>query len=103
MRNVVYSSKYKKDYKAIISNSRFNETELNRCIDNLLNGKNLDKKYKNHKMLNKRLYLNSNSFHLANDIIVLYKLTDDSLNLIRIGNHSKILGKERCHGAPGKW
>ena len=51
-------------------------------------------------MTNTRLYgRNTRSFHPANDIIVLYEMTQDTLILKRIGSHATVLGHEFNGGA----
>lgn len=94
-REIVKTSKYKKELKRVSQWNNFDSIELDNIIKNLCKGKAIDKKYRVHPMINKKLYKGCMSLHFTADILVMYKLTDDKLYLSRIGSHSQLLGNER--------
>jgi mRNA interferase YafQ len=79
--------KYSKSYKKI----RLAGTQLKRLkeyIELLLNGKHLPKEARDHKLLKE--HIGCREFHIAGDLVVVYKRVQGVLVFVDIGKHAKI-------------
>ncbi len=54
----------------------------------LLNGKVLKKKYKEHSL--KGNFIGYMECHIKPDLLLIYKIRDDTLELVDIGSHSQL-------------
>lgn len=54
----------------------------------LVNGENLPEKYQNHPL--KGDYKGYLECHIRPDLLLIYKLTEDDLTLVRLGTHSEL-------------
>ncbi len=89
MLKIVYHSKFKKDYKAMIKRGR-NPQELINVISLLSNQQKLNEKYKDHKLTGN--YIGFRECHINPDWLLIYKIEEDELilSLIRTGSHSDL-------------
>lgn len=92
--DVVYSAKFKKDLKKILKQGK-NIDELKDVIDVLAARKELDSKYKNHKLINDKNYKNCNECHIRPDWLLIYQYNDKELLLLLMntGSHSELFDK----------
>lgn len=92
--DVVYSAKFKKDLKKILKQGK-NIDELKDVIDVLAARKELDSKYKNHKLINDKNYKNCNECHIRPDWLLIYQYNDKKLLLLLMntGSHSELFDK----------
>ncbi len=56
----------------------------------LLSGQSLPPEAKDHKLKGKLEDIRD--FHIGRDVIVLYRMTEDKVQLLRIGSHAQVLG-----------
>ncbi len=56
----------------------------------LLNGQQLPPEAKDHQL--KGELKDIRDFHIGGDVIVLYRITEEKVQLLRIGSHAQILG-----------
>ena len=56
----------------------------------LLSGQSLPPETKDHRL--KGELKDVRDFHLGGDIVVLYRITKDKVQLLRIGSHAQVLG-----------
>lgn len=89
---VVWTSQFKKDYKAAMK-SHLDMDLLDDVIRSLANQEELDPKYKGHSLSG-----NWKSFmecHIRPDWLLIYKIANDKLilTLARTGSHSNLFGK----------
>ena len=84
------SSRFKKSYKRISRNSKFNIEEYKKVVSELMLGNELNPKYKNHKL--KGEYVGCMECHLQNDILLVYYYIEKELVLyaVDIGSHSEL-------------
>lgn len=74
----------------------FHRTNLNdkefgnfiKYISLLCEGKDLPKEARDHAL--KGQWLNFREFHIASDMLVIYKIYDESIKLIRLGTHTQL-------------
>ena len=80
-------SRFKKDYKQCVK--RGNDiAKLHSVIELLANGKKLDAKCRDHSLLGD--YRDCRECHLEPDWLLIYKLTENEITLIRTGTHSDL-------------
>lgn len=84
---LVWQSQFKKDFKKI-KKSGFDLEKLARIISLLQNNKPLPTKNRNHKL--KGNYVDCWECHIEPDWLLIYKLTDTEIILIRTGSHSEL-------------
>ncbi len=85
-RKVTMSSKFKRDlkkqYLLLVS------TEWAEVFGLLMQGTVLPKKYLNHPL--KGDYAEYMECHIKPDLLLVYKITDNELFLVRLGSHSEL-------------
>ena len=88
------TSKFNKELKRIVKQNK-NINELIKVVELLANGKELAKKYKNHKLINDKNYKNCNECHITPDWLLIYKYQNDELILLLFatGSHSELFDK----------
>jgi len=87
MYKIFRTASFKRDYKTL---SNQEKDLLKSIITTLAKGEKLDKKYKNHKLIGN--YLGCNECHIKPDLLLIYRIDDDILELalVRVGSHSKL-------------
>lgn len=81
---------FKKDYK-YLSKKHYNFDTLLRVLEILQNQQQLSNKYKNHYL--KGNFKGLQECHIDNNMILLYKVEDNILVLIKLGTHKDVLSK----------
>jgi len=74
-----------------LKNAKLNPTntaKLFMYISLLLNNDNLPNEALDHPL--KGEYLDTREFHISGDLLVIYMVADNTLELIRIGTHSQL-------------
>jgi mRNA interferase YafQ len=84
--NCLYK-KFKKDYKHI-GGKKSRIEELKSIIVLLAEKKKLERKYHDHPL--KGEYKDCNECHIEPDYLLIYKIRQDTLILIRCGSHSEL-------------
>lgn len=85
---------YKADYKKGLKQHTITDdiaNEINDVISTLLEGKTLDLKYKDHSLQGD--YKGYRDCHLRGDLLLIYKISNDELRLVRIGTHTMLFKK----------
>lgn len=88
---VVFSTKFRKMLKKI-QKQNTNLEELFIVIDKLADNRELESKYKNHKLNNDKNYKNCYGCHIRPDLLLIYQYNDEKLLLllISVGSHSEL-------------
>lgn len=86
-----YTTNFKKQFKKIKKQNR----KLNifyDVVEKLSSGKELEPKYKNHKLINDKKYNNCYECHLEPDWLLVYKIEENELILLLFatGSHSEL-------------
>jgi len=91
-RQIFYSGKFEKDLKKVKKQPKYNDKLFQSLINKIANGESLEPKYNDHKMVkhSAKGMNDCRDFHLAPNIVVIYRLTDTALELVRIGSHSDL-------------
>lgn len=76
-------------YSTKITNKHFRD--LIEAISSLMNGEELPRKFSDHE-LSGRLK-SYREFHIGGNLIVMYKIENDVIYLLRLGTHAEVLGK----------
>jgi len=82
-----YSSRFKKDYKKVRSDSKLLET-LRLVISILASENELPEIYRDHKLIGN--WAGHRECHLKPDCLLIYRKTTDMLELVRVGSHSEL-------------
>lgn len=85
--DIVYSSKFKKDFKQYRTDVVVNK-ELDIVVNLLLEQKPLPAKYKDHAL--KGNYKGCRDCHLKPNVVLIYEPGKDYIGLTRIGTHNKL-------------
>ena len=92
MLTIRFSAKFKKDFKKIKKqpDSGYDEDEFKAILEDLQAGNPLDEKYLDHPLQGE--YKGSRECHLKPDLLLIYEIHDDILELLlmRIGSHSEL-------------
>jgi len=83
------ATSFKKDFKKLSSE---NQDSLLNVIEQLANGKILEKKYKDHMLSGN--FKGCRECHIKPDLLLIYRITNDimELALIQTGSHSALFG-----------
>ena len=88
---IEYTSKFKKQLKKLVKQEK-KIIELKEVITKLANLEELDLKYKNHNLINNKIYNNCKECHIRPDWLLVYTYFDDKLILLLVetGSHSEL-------------
>lgn len=90
MFELVTTKRFKKSYKRVSQLKGFKRTVFVSVVSDLVAGKPLDKKYKDHALTgNMKGY---RECHLAPDILLIYEIDNGilTLTLVNVGNHAQL-------------
>lgn len=87
MYEIFRTNSFKKDYKKLTPKEK---SELKEVITILAYDKELEQKYKDHKLIGN--YLGCRECHIRPDLLLIYRIDNEILELalVRVGNHSKL-------------
>ena len=88
---IEYTSKFKKQLRKILKQKK-DEQLLLEIITKLANLEELEPKYRNHHLINDKIYKDCSECHLKPDWLLVYKYIDDKLVLLLFstGTHSDL-------------
>lgn len=87
MLTIEYTSSFKKDFKKIKKHG-YNLAIFSRIINLLTEQKLLPIKYRNHTLIGK--YTGFSECHLQSDWLLIYRINNEVLSLVRTGSHSDL-------------
>ena len=89
MLKVRYTSRFKKDYKAIVKRG-YNKGLFSKVLDYLMNEKNLPEKHLDHHLSG--FYYGFRECHILPDWLLIYRIEKDTLtlSLTRTGTHNDV-------------
>jgi mRNA interferase YafQ len=87
MRTVRYSSRFKKDLKRV-KRRGIDVNILQIVIKKLAHDETLDAKYHDHALIGN--YADTRECHLKPDWLLIYRLVNDQLILVRTGSHADL-------------
>lgn len=94
MRNVSITTKFKKDFKNVQKSPKFRKWsgKFEKYVEMLRRGEMLPEESHDKPMAkhSEREYKGCREFHAAPDVVVIYRMTDDNVELIRIGQHNHL-------------
>ena len=83
----VFTSSFKKDYKKILKQGK-DESKFETLIAKLINNETLEEKYRDHKLSGQ--FKNCRECHIEPDWLLIYRITETEITLIRTGSHSEL-------------
>lgn len=87
MRSLIFENRFKKDIKLLEKRGK-DMRKLKAVIEKLLKNQELEAKYKDHALIG-----NWNGYrdcHIEPDWLLIYKISDTNLFLVRSGSHSNL-------------
>ncbi len=87
LEEIIYTSRFKKDVKKI-QNDKKKIVKLKYVIDCLYQEIELDIKYRNHNLIGN--YKGYKECHVQPDLLLIYKVVANKLQLVRLGSHSEL-------------
>lgn len=94
MRNVSITTKFKKDFRIAQKGPKFKKYsgKLEKYIEMLRNGEKLPEESRDKPMAkhSEKEHKGCREFHAAPDIVVIYRMTADTVELVRIGQHNHL-------------
>ncbi len=87
MLTPVFENTFKKDIKRLQKRAK-NMDKLKAVIDKLLNNQPLENKYKDHALIGN--WKGYRDCHIEPDWLLIYKITENCLYLVRTGSHSDL-------------
>ncbi|PHS12436.1 MAG: type II toxin-antitoxin system mRNA interferase toxin, RelE/StbE family [Kangiella sp.] len=88
MFRLEYSTQFKKDFKKITKMSIPDIVEVGHIIYALQQGDALLEKYVDHPLSGN--WANYRDCHIKPDLVLIYKISNNTLKLARIGSHSEL-------------
>ena len=91
---VQYTSRFKKEFKKVLKQGK-DENLFLEVLNVIANGKELAEKYKNHKLINNKIFKECYECHIQPDWLLVYKVQDNELLLLLFatGSHSDLFNK----------
>ena len=92
--HVQYTSRFKKEFKKVLKQGK-DENLFLEVLNVIANGKELAEKYKNHKLINNKIFKECYECHIQPDWLLVYKVQDNELVLLLFatGSHSDLFNK----------
>lgn len=87
MREIKYTSQFKRDYKKRAREKGLNDL-LEKIIELLSEGLPLEARFRDHPL--KGGYAGCRECHLKPDLLLIYGQTHEELQLVRLGSHSDL-------------
>lgn len=87
MLKIVRKSRFKKDYRKLRSAAK-NVQKLVDVLEKLAAGEELDSRYRDHNLIGD--YVGHRECHIEPDWLLIYKIEDEELVLVRTGSHSEL-------------
>ncbi len=88
------TSKFNMQLKKLSKQNK-NLNLISEVITKLANKEELEKKYKDHQLINNRIYKNCRECHITPDWLLVYKYDENTLVLLLFatGSHSELFNK----------
>lgn len=92
---VKFTNRFKKDFKKVLKQGK-DEKKFLEVLKALANGQELEFKYKNHNLINNKVYKNCSECHIEPDWLLVYKIIDNELVLLLFatGSHSELFNSK---------
>ncbi len=90
MRDIVRSSRFKRDYRRELRGRHGGilERELRFVLEHLVIGQPLPDRYRDHQLGGE--WRGCRDCHLRPDLVLLYRIFPDRLELVRLGSHAEL-------------
>ena len=85
------TSRFKKNLKKLLKRGK-DHTKIELVVDLLSRGIGLEEKYKDHKLLDDKIFYGCRECHIEPDWLLVYRFEDDILILVLVdtGSHSDL-------------
>jgi mRNA interferase YafQ len=90
VRELIKTSRFKRDYKKIAMSGRYLKQDFLAVVDLLIHDKPLPEKYRDHSLVDDKEWKGCRECHIKPDWLLIYKKLDNQLVLVRTGSHSEL-------------
>lgn len=92
MKELIIKKAFNKDLKDVERYKEFNKDKLYEYIKMIQQGKSLPERARDHKLAphSRSEYQGCRDFHLTPDIVVVYRVNENEVELVAIGKHNKL-------------
>lgn len=87
---IIFSSKFRKRWKKYARSGKYDFSKIENILQALSCGDELDSKYRNHAL--KANWEGFNECHIQGDLLLVYRIEKDELQLADLGTHSELFG-----------
>ena len=90
MRDIEFTSQFKKDYKRVKKDPNYKDLTsiLDPMLELLINDESLASNFRVHELVGK--YKGFEECHLKPDLLLIYLKIENKLKLVRLGSHSEL-------------
>ncbi|GAA7847864.1 type II toxin-antitoxin system YafQ family toxin [Helicobacter pylori] len=88
MLEIELKKKFTKDLKKHILNQKIDLEVFDLVVENLRNKIPLDEKFKDHALVGE--YKGCRECHIKPDVLLVYRIQNNVLTLVRLGSHSEL-------------
>ena len=88
MRTLSRTSSFKRDYKREVRNSQWSVQAFMDVVSALAADIALPEKFRDHALTGQ--WKDHRDCHIRPDLVLIYRKSDDELQLVRIGSHSEL-------------
>lgn len=81
------NKEYNKEFRKIKFSNKIHEKYV-LYLSRLLSAETLPKEARDHQLTGN--YKDCREFHLSGDLLIIYKINNDTLELLRIGSHAQL-------------
>ncbi len=92
MKDIYFKRSFNSQLKDVKKYPEFNQKQLDEYILMLQRGEKLPEKTRDHKLAahSRSEYQGCRDFHLTPDIVVIYRLNKNDVEIVAIGKHNKL-------------
>ena len=89
-REVIRSSEFKRSFKRYLRSGIDFQMEFENIVGLLIYHKEVPIKYKDHQLVNCKDFKDCRELHIKPDLLLVYRLSDTSVELLQLGSHSDL-------------
>ena len=89
-REIIRSKDFKRSFKRFLKSGIDIKVDLEEILDILVTYNESPMKYRDHQLKNCRDFKNCRELHVKPNLLLVYRLSDSSTELLQLGSHSDL-------------
>jgi len=89
-REIIRSTAFKRSIKKLLKSGIEFKYNLDNIINLLINNKDIPRQYMDHQLADCKDFKNCRELHVKPDLLLIYRLTNDSVELLELGSHAEL-------------